>query len=57
MVKVPVGVGVLELDTGATVIVMVSVTPAAGEVVCAESVVLEGVRDEEGGVGHAISKL
>jgi hypothetical protein len=41
IVTVPVGVNVVEFDPDATVMVMVSVAPAAGVVIAAESVVLE----------------
>lgn len=45
--KVPVGVVVLELEAKLTLMVMVSFAPAAGEVVCAESVVVEATNEEE----------
>jgi hypothetical protein len=41
IVTAPVGVNVVEFDPDATVMVMVSVAPAAGVVVAAESVVFE----------------
>jgi hypothetical protein len=56
MLTVPVGIAVLELEAEATVMVMGSPTPAAGVVVCGESVVVEAVNVGED-VGHAISKL
>ena len=56
MVRVPVGVTVLELDPEATVIIMASFAPAAGVAVTAESVVFEGTNAVED-PGHAVSKL
>lgn len=56
MVKVPVGVAMLELEPEATVMVMRSLAPGAGVIVAAESVVF----DTTGAVedpGHADSKL
>lgn len=57
MVKVPVGVVVVELDAEVTVIEMVSPAPGAGVMVAAERVVFEGIVPEEGEAGHAASKL
>ena len=57
MVSVPVGAVVTELEPEATVMVTVSVVPAPGEVVTADSVVSEESSDEEPVVGHAVSKL
>ena len=58
MVKVPVGVVVTELDSGATVMVMTSLAPEDGVVVAAESVVVVASREEvEVVVGHAVSRL
>ncbi len=45
MVRVPVGVAVLELDPEATVIVIASFAPAAGVAVAAESVVFDATGD------------
>jgi hypothetical protein len=56
MANVPVGVVVLELESEATVIVIVSSAPETSEVVAAESVVFEGTADEED-VPHASSRL
>jgi len=56
MVKVPVGVVVLELESEATLIVMVSLVPGAGVVVAVERVVFEATPDDED-VGHAVSRL
>jgi hypothetical protein len=55
MVKVPVGVAVLEADAEATVIVMTSFAPGAGVAFAATSVVLEAANFED--PGHAESKL
>ena len=57
MVKVPVGVVVVELDAEVTVIEMVSPAPGAGVMVAAERVVFEGTVPEEVEAGHAASKL
>jgi hypothetical protein len=56
MVKVPVGVVVTELDPEATVIVMVSLAPDAGEVVVAERVVVDASSTDDAVVGHASNK-
>jgi hypothetical protein len=52
MVNVPVGVEVMELDSGDTVMAMVSFAPEAGVLVAAESEVVVGSKDEDdpGGV-------
>jgi hypothetical protein len=55
--NVPVGVVVSELEPGATVIVMVSFAPDAGEVVAAERVVRDASSEEEVVVGQAVSRL
>ena len=57
IVKVPVGVVVLELEPEATVMVIVSSAPAAGELVVADKVVVEASNDEAGIVGQAPSRL
>jgi hypothetical protein len=57
MVKVPVGVVVTELEPEATVIVTVSVAPAAGVVVVAEKETVEASSADEVVVGHASNKL
>ena len=56
MVKVPVGVALLELESEATVTVMTSLAPGAGVVIPAESVVFEDTSDDVD-VGHAIRRL
>jgi len=56
MVSVPVGVGVLEAEPEATVMVTTSSTPEAGEVVAAERVVVVAMSEDED-VGHAIIRL
>lgn len=57
MVRVPVGVVVLELAPDATVIEIVSSAPDSGELVAAVSVVMDGSKNEAGIVGHTWSKL
>jgi hypothetical protein len=56
MANVPVGVVVLELESEATVIVIVSSAPEAGEVVAAVSVVVEATVPVAE-VSHASSRL
>lgn len=56
-VRVPVGVEVMELDFGATVMVIVSFAPEAGVPVAAESEVVVGSRDEEGPGVQEVIKL
>lgn len=56
MVKVPVGVAVLDLEADATLMVMTSLAPDPGVVVAADGVVVVAT-SEEPDVGHASSKL
>lgn len=53
----PVGEVVTDVEAEDTVIVMVSVAPEAGVLVAADSVVVEGVKDDEDAAGQAVSKL
>jgi len=55
-VTVPVGAEVLELDAGATVMVMMSLPPDAGEVVAGESVVVVVASVGELEAGQAVSR-
>ncbi len=57
MVSAPVGVDAMELDSGATVMVMVSVAPLAGVLVAAVTDVVVGSSDEEEPGVHAVSRL
>jgi hypothetical protein len=54
---VPVGVVASEVESEATVMVMVSLAPEAGVLVEAESVVVEAVNEEAVVEGHAVSSL
>jgi hypothetical protein len=55
--SVPVGVVVTALDADATLMVIVSLAPELGEVVAAESVVVELVSAEAVVLGHTVSRL
>jgi hypothetical protein len=57
MVNVPVGVEVMELDSGDTVMVMVSFAPEAGVLVAAESEVAVGSKDADDPGVHAVNRL
>lgn len=57
IVKVPVGVVVLEAEPGTTVMVIVSSAPLVGVVVAADKVVTDGSNDEAGIVGQVLSRL
>jgi hypothetical protein len=57
MVRVPVGVEVMDFDSGDTVMVMVSVAPEAGVLVAAVRELVVGSSDEEGPGVHAVSRL
>ena len=56
-VNVPVGVVETELDVGVTLMVMTSLAPDEGEVVAAESVVVEPSRVDVDIVAQAESRL
>jgi hypothetical protein len=53
----PVGEVVTDVEAEDTLIVMVSLAPEAGVLVAADSVVVEGVKDDEDATGQAASKL
>ena len=57
MVKVPPGVVESEVESDATVMVMVSLAPEAGVLVAAVSVVVEAVNAETVVAGQAVSSL
>ena len=57
MVRVPVGVPVMELDAGATMMVMTSFAPEDGELLAAESVVVVASSEAVEPEGHAVSRL
>ena len=57
IVSVPVGVAVIELDPGATVMVMTSLAPEVGALLAAESVVVEASRELDEVVGQTLSRL
>lgn len=56
-VSVPVGVVVMVLDCGATVIVIVSLAPTAGVVVAAVSAVVVACSEAEDPEGQEVSRL
>jgi hypothetical protein len=56
-VRVPVGVVVMELDSGATVIVITSLAPEEGVLLAAVREVVVASRDEAELEGHAVSRL
>lgn len=56
-VRVPDGVVVMELDSGATVMVITSPAPEEGVLLAAESVVVVASRDKVELDGHAVSRL
>jgi len=57
MVSNPVGVVVIELEPGATVMVMTSLASEAGALLAAESVVVEASKDVDDVVGQAVRRL
>lgn len=57
IVSDPVGVVVIELELGATVMVMTSFAPEVGVLLAAESVVVEASREVDDVVGQAFSRL
>jgi hypothetical protein len=57
IVSVPVGVDESELESEATVIVMVSLAPEAGLELAAVSVVEDDAKEDPLVVGHAVSNL
>jgi hypothetical protein len=56
-VRVPVGVVVTELNSGATVMVITSLAPEEGVLLAAEREVVVASRDEAELDGHAVSRL
>jgi hypothetical protein len=57
MLKFPVGVAADDVKPGATVIVIVSLTPEAGSVDAGDSVVCDGSNEDAEDVGHAFRSL
>ena len=57
IVRVPVGVVLMELDSGATVIAMTSLAPEEGVLLAADSEVVVASRDEVELDGQAVNRL